>query len=447
MHVERASEDIYIFTSERYAQVTASLIVSGNTGVLIDTLPFPEETAQIALLAHKRCPDGVRYIIYTQHEADHIYGAYLFPRAEIVAHSQARDYMIAKAYAALEQAKTSSKEFEHVSIRLPSFTFSQGTFTLRLPGKTLEIFPTPGHTPDSVSVLLHEERLLFAGDTVMAIPTIANGDVNQLKDSLTRIAGMQLESIVQGHGEMILRGEIKEVMRRSVAYLDNLQAKVQQVVESGGTREQARAITIESCGLQRVLLNGMVGPLHNANVLALYDRMKRYGIPAPTPTSLALAAALADDGVVAAKPAKASKSKAAKAVVVEVEPEEIEDEFAAEDAEAEEPDMAEMEVEIDAGDAELDDMPKTKRKPASKSTTKSAAKPKPAKAAAKANLKPTVKPAATPAAKPTAKAKVAAQPAPKSSAATSTRKTAASSASSSAPSKVASSTTRKTARK
>jgi|GEM_PF-96484 len=319
MHVERASEDIYIFTSERYAQVTASLIVSGNTGVLIDTLPFPEETAQIALLAHKRCPDGVRYIIYTQHEADHIYGAYLFPRAEIVAHTMAREFMIAKAYNALAKAKTSSKEFEHVSIRLPTFTFSQGTFTLRLPGKTLEIFPTSGHTPDSVSVLLHEERLLFAGDTVMAIPTIASGDVNQLKDSLTRIAGMQLESIVQGHGEMILRGEIKEVMRRSINYLDNLQAKVQNIIETGGTREQARAITIESCGLQRVLLNGVVGPLHIANVLALYDRMKLYGIPVQSAQSLALSAAYAateDAASTAKSSAKAAKAsaKAAKAL-------------------------------------------------------------------------------------------------------------------------------------
>ena len=70
MHWERASEDIYIFTSDRYAQVTATLIATGSTGILIDTLPFPSETAQIALFARKRCPDGVRFIIYTGHEAD-----------------------------------------------------------------------------------------------------------------------------------------------------------------------------------------------------------------------------------------------------------------------------------------------------------------------------------------------------------------------------------------
>ena len=284
MHWERASEDIYIFTSDRYAQVTASLIVSGNTGVLIDTLPFPTETAQIALFARKRCPDGVRFVIYTGHEADHVYGAFLFPRAEIIAHETCRNVLIERGYAALERAKTQSQEFSPVQLRLPTFMFKGGSTTLRLPGKTLEIIHTPGHTPDSVSVLLHEERILFAGDTVMALPTIANGDTEQLKQSLDMIGGMQLENIVQGHGEMILRGEIKDNMKRATNYLDNVRAKVQKIIDSNGSRDEAKSITIEQCGMQRVLLNGMVVALHQANVLALYDRMMvEQGKAAPAP--------------------------------------------------------------------------------------------------------------------------------------------------------------------
>ncbi len=273
MHWERASEDIYIFTSDRYAQVTASLIVSGNTGVLIDTLPFPTETAQIALFARKRCPDGVRFVIYTGHEADHVYGAFLFPRAEIIAHETCRNVLIERGFASLQRAKTQSQEFGAVQLRLPTFVFQGGSTTLRLPGKTLEIIHTPGHSPDSVSVLLHEERILFAGDTVMALPTITNGDSDQLKQSLDMIAGMQLENIVQGHGEMILRGEIKDNMKRATNYLDNVRAKVQKIIDANGKRDEVKQITIEQCGMQRVLLNGMVVALHQANVLALYDRM------------------------------------------------------------------------------------------------------------------------------------------------------------------------------
>ena len=94
MQIERASDDVYVFTSERYAQVTATLVVSGTIGVLIDTLPFPNETLKIAQLAQKVAPDGVRYVIYTQHQADHVYGAFLFPRAEIIAHRGCREALV-----------------------------------------------------------------------------------------------------------------------------------------------------------------------------------------------------------------------------------------------------------------------------------------------------------------------------------------------------------------
>ncbi len=307
MHWERASEDIYIFTSDRYAQVTASLIVSGNTGILIDTLPFPSETAQIALFARKRCPDGVRFVIYTGHEADHVYGAFLFPKAEIIAHEMAREILIERGFAALQRAKEQSPEFAPVQLRLPTFTFTTNSVTLRMPGKTLEIIHTPGHTADCVSVLLHEERILFSGDTVMALPTITNGDPDQLKQSLEAIGAMQLENIVQGHGEIILRGEIRDTLRRQVHYLDTLRSKVQKLIDAGGSRDEAKAITIEQCGMPRVLLNGAVVQLHLANVLATYDRLMA---AKAAETSRAASAAKPKT---AKKPATTKQAKAARA--------------------------------------------------------------------------------------------------------------------------------------
>jgi cyclase len=287
MHWERLSEDVYVFASDRYAQVTASLIVSGTVGVVIDTLPFPQETSQIAYFARRRCSDGVRYVIYTQHQADHTYGAFLFPRAEIISHTLCREILIEKGYKALETAKLNNRDLELVRLRLPNITFDSGTFSLRLPGKTLDLIPTPGHTPDSLSVILQEEKILFAGDTFMAIPTIGDGDVTRLRESIEMIAAMPLESIVQGHGEIILRGEIKDNIRRSLNYLEQLNTRVRKVVDAGGTMEDARKITIEMCGLQRVLLNGMVTQLHVANVMALYNRLAALRGPivvaAPTP--------------------------------------------------------------------------------------------------------------------------------------------------------------------
>ena len=47
MRKERVTEDIYIFQSEMYAQVTAGAIVTDEGTIVIDTLPFPRETREM----------------------------------------------------------------------------------------------------------------------------------------------------------------------------------------------------------------------------------------------------------------------------------------------------------------------------------------------------------------------------------------------------------------
>ena len=41
MRKERVTDNVYVFTSEAYAQVTAGAVVTSEGTVVIDTLPFP----------------------------------------------------------------------------------------------------------------------------------------------------------------------------------------------------------------------------------------------------------------------------------------------------------------------------------------------------------------------------------------------------------------------
>jgi len=43
MQRERISDDIFVFTSGMYAQVTAGAVLTSEGAVIIDTLPFPSE--------------------------------------------------------------------------------------------------------------------------------------------------------------------------------------------------------------------------------------------------------------------------------------------------------------------------------------------------------------------------------------------------------------------
>jgi hypothetical protein len=137
--------------------------------------------------------------------------------------------------------------------------------------------------------------------------------VAQLRASIEAIAAMPLESIVQGHGEIILRGEIKDNIRRSLNYLEHLYNKVHKVVESGGSLEEARKITIEQCGLQRVLLNGMVTQLHTANVVALYHRfMAEQGTARPAAVRAGVVAATEPEAGTTARKTKTATKRATK---------------------------------------------------------------------------------------------------------------------------------------
>ena len=270
---ERVSNNVYVFTSAFYAQVTAGLIVTREGAILIDSLPFPVEAREIATFVARVCRPGVRYVILTHYHADHTYGAYLFPQADVVAHALCRKLLIRRGIPALKEAQAEEPDFEEVVLRLPDITFDNGEIGLQLAGKVMRLIHAPGHSPDLVMVYIENDRVLFAADTVMPVPSIVDGDVDALRASLQKVAELPVENMVQGHGEVILRGEVQGVVRTSLAYLDVIEATVTKAIKSGKGEEALQRSSIESCGLSRIPLNGLVQQIHVANLLALYDRM------------------------------------------------------------------------------------------------------------------------------------------------------------------------------
>jgi len=276
---ERVSDNIYVFTSDLYAQVTAGAIVTREGTILVDSLPFPEEAREMGAFISRVCRAGVRYVVLTHYHADHTYGTYLFPQADVVAHVRCRNLLSRVGARALEEAKAEEPALEEVFIRLPNITFDDGELVLRLRETLVRLVHVPGHTEDSVMVYVEDDRVLFAADTVMPVPTIVDGNVDALRASLLKVAGLPIENMVQGHGEVILRGEVQSVVEISLAYLDAIEVEVARALKKdrgkgkGKGWEALQRNSIESCGLSRIPLNGMVQQIHVANLLALYDRL------------------------------------------------------------------------------------------------------------------------------------------------------------------------------
>ena len=275
MRLDRIAEDIYILVSDLYVQVTSTVLITPDGAIVIDAMLFPSESRQILSFVESELgPHSVRYVINTHHHADHTYGTYLFEGAEVVAQDLCRRLLQRYGQATLDRAKQQTPALADVEIRLPDITF-QHSMHIRLGHRQIDLFHTPGHAPDNISIYIPSEKAVIASDVMMPVPYIVGGDYRQLQDSLLKIKELTPNFVVQGHGDVLLRGEVDETIDRNLEYLDKVVEKVRDAIQRGLSLQELRSIDIESCGLSRIPLDGLVNKLHQENLSALYRRFKQ----------------------------------------------------------------------------------------------------------------------------------------------------------------------------
>jgi glyoxylase-like metal-dependent hydrolase (beta-lactamase superfamily II) len=268
MQRERVADDIYIFTSDLYAQVTAGVIVTSEGVVVIDTLAYPEETRLIKRFIDNRLGAKVRYVINTHFHADHTTGTCFLKGDHVVSHARCRALLDQRGRASLESSRENSEEMQDVELVLPDMVFD-GVMTLHVGSKTLQLWHSPGHSPDSIVCLVKEDRVLFAADTLMPLPYFVDGSYDDFLNSLKDLQGRNFENVIQGHGEVILRGEIEEKIQSDIDYLTRLNMAVDKALNNASPEKALAAIDIERCGKSPILLNGAAQQLHRRNVTAL----------------------------------------------------------------------------------------------------------------------------------------------------------------------------------
>lgn len=273
MHRERVSENVFWFQSELYAQVTAGVIAGPQWAVVIDTLATPEETLAIREFIEHELSLQVRYVINTHYHADHTWGNCFFPGATIISHSLCRKLMLEKGGPSMEAARKQNNALRQVKLVLPHLTFDDGEMNLRVGKKNLILMSAMGHSDDGISVLVEEDRILFAGDAFMPLPYLVDGNIDDMVASIKKIGRMGLENVVQGHGDIILRGEIDAAVKENLAYLSAIRKAVRAALKRKAPLEYLEEIGIEECGKSRVYLGGLAETLHRRNLRALYKHV------------------------------------------------------------------------------------------------------------------------------------------------------------------------------
>ena len=100
---------------------------------------------------------------------------------------------------------------------------------------TLEIIETPGHTSGSICIFLHEQKILFTGDTVLGGTTTAispgQGSMADYIDSLNKLIEYNSLYICPGHGNLINdpQKKLKNIIKQRI----NREDQIIKVLEKG----------------------------------------------------------------------------------------------------------------------------------------------------------------------------------------------------------------------
>ena len=109
---------------------------------------------------------------------------------------------------------------------LPDFFLKEGNLSIE--GLELNIFHTPGHSPGSITLYWPSQKALFTGDLVfkegLGRTDLPGGNGSKLKESIKRMADLDVEWLLPGHGEIItgtekVRKNFSEIEQFYFAYV------------------------------------------------------------------------------------------------------------------------------------------------------------------------------------------------------------------------------------
>ncbi|MFC4730049.1 quinoprotein relay system zinc metallohydrolase 2 [Salipiger abyssi] len=158
-----------------------------------------------AIRARSELP--VSYVILTHMHPDHVFGASVFPRAQVVGHAQLARALAERRDSYLESFARLIGAPRFLGTESPEVTTGiDGAASLDLGGRMLEMRAWPtAHTSTDLTVFDRATGTLFAGDLVFDRHTPAlDGSLRGWQAVLAEMRGMEVARLVPGHGGPVL---------------------------------------------------------------------------------------------------------------------------------------------------------------------------------------------------------------------------------------------------
>jgi glyoxylase-like metal-dependent hydrolase (beta-lactamase superfamily II) len=219
----------------QFLRLNSTVIHQDNNALIIDPGVFPFEVEKISIYLEKQNLKNIT-ILLTHTHGDHISGWNFLPRLETFGHESIENKSEAVRKNDLRYLKgifrkQSIKNLDQLIFPNNIQYFPTGKKFGKLPYSFI-FFHTPGHSTDSSSIVIPDEKLILSGDMLIQIqvPYILHS-TRQYWDSLKCIKMLifdfDLQCLIPGHGKPAKSQE--EILLR----IENEQIYLQKLVWEG----------------------------------------------------------------------------------------------------------------------------------------------------------------------------------------------------------------------
>lgn len=177
--------------------------IEGPPRILIDPGHrhlFGQVEAELARLALK--PEQMDIVLATHAHPDHLEGLSQFQEPTVTALGR-EEYDFVRGMARQAGWDLGGDGLE------PGLLLQEGD--LKLGDLRFRVLVTPGHSPGSLCLYWEDRKALFTGDVIfhqgLGRTDLPGGDGDLLKRSIRRLAALEAEILLPGHGEVIIGKE------------------------------------------------------------------------------------------------------------------------------------------------------------------------------------------------------------------------------------------------
>lgn len=226
MEIKRLGKksNAYVYDDIKSYLTSAFLIEKKSKIYLIDTFCGSDSMEPIINEINKISQDKEVIVINTHFHWDHVWGNCSFKGCNIISHELCRKLL--DKFWEEQINKNGEYIFGKAEKQLPNITFKE---KMIFEDDGIELFYSPGHTSDSISVFDREEKILYVGDNLeKPIIYVESNDVSTYIKTLKNYLTYNPKKIVASHTLEIT----KEDLINTIKYLKSLQANEEMEFES-----------------------------------------------------------------------------------------------------------------------------------------------------------------------------------------------------------------------